>query len=88
MHVGRAADLPMVVLGPSWQKPLEWLPLGKPNVRILRGEDIPTVPPNYHLDEISVADVTAAITSLQQTFPPSEAARNHRTTRLLSTTRP
>src|SRR6185312_13193717 len=29
MHVARAVDLPMIVLGPSWQKPLEWLPLGK-----------------------------------------------------------
>jgi ADP-heptose:LPS heptosyltransferase len=44
MHVGRAVGVPMVVLGPSWQKPLEWMPLGVENVRILRGEDRVGVP--------------------------------------------
>jgi ADP-heptose:LPS heptosyltransferase len=87
MHVGRAANLPMVVLGPSWQRPVEWLPLGKPNVRILRGEDRDDVPPDYRLDEISAADVIAAIDALQRAFPPSEQERRQRVARLLSATR-
>lgn len=40
MHIVR-----IVVLGPSWQKPLEWLPLGLPRTRILRGVDRPDIPP-------------------------------------------
>jgi ADP-heptose:LPS heptosyltransferase len=88
LHVGRAAAVPTVVLGPSWQKPLEWLPLHQPHVRILRGPDQPTVPPNYQLDEITVTAVTAAIDDLQRLYPASPTAREDRTTRLLSTTRP
>jgi ADP-heptose:LPS heptosyltransferase len=88
LHVGRAAAVPTVVLGPSWQKPLEWLPLHQPHVRILRGPDQPTVPPNYQLDEITVPDVTAAIDELQRLYPASPTAREDRTTRLLSIARP
>jgi ADP-heptose:LPS heptosyltransferase len=88
LHVGRAAGVPTVVLGPSWQKPLEWLPLGLPHVRILRGPDQPTVPPKYQLDEITVPAVTAAIDELSALYPPSPSARERRSTRLLSTTRP
>jgi ADP-heptose:LPS heptosyltransferase len=88
MHMGRAADVPMVVLGPSWQKPLEWLPLGKPNVHILRGKDRESVPPEYRLDEIAVGDVVAAVDDLQQLYPPSTAERERRMIRLLSNTRP
>jgi ADP-heptose:LPS heptosyltransferase len=87
MHVGRASGLPMVVLGPSWQRPIEWLPLGKPNVRILRGEDRDDVPPRYRLDEIPSVDVIAAIDELKSAYPPSEQQRQQRITRLLSTTR-
>jgi ADP-heptose:LPS heptosyltransferase len=87
MHVGRAAGLPMVVLGPSWQRPIEWLPLGKATVRILRGEDRDDVPQDYRLDEIALVDVIAAIDELQRVFPPSEQERHQRIARLLSTTR-
>lgn len=75
MHVGRSTGVPMVVLGPSWQKPHEWLPLGKSHVRILRGEDRVGVPEGYLLDEISAASVIAALDHLTATYPPSEAAR-------------
>ncbi len=87
MHAGRAAGLPMAVLGPSWQRPIEWLPLGKPNVRILRGEDRDDVPPEYLLDDISAADVIAAIDELRYAYPPSEEERQRRVARLLSTAR-
>jgi len=78
MHVGRAVGVPMVVLGPSWQKPLEWLPLGKPQVRILRGEDRVGVPEGYRLDEISAESVVAALHELRGLYPASEAAREAR----------
>ncbi len=78
MHVGRAAGVPMVVLGPSWQKPLEWLPLGKPHVRILRGEDRADVPEGYRLDEISAAAAIEALNELTALYPPDEAARETR----------
>jgi ADP-heptose:LPS heptosyltransferase len=87
MHVGRVAGLPMAVLGPSWQKPIEWLPLGKPNVRILRGEDRTGVPPDYRLDEITAAAVIAAVEELRHAYPPSEQQHHQRVARLLSTTR-
>lgn len=88
MHVGRAVDVPMVVLGPSWQKPLEWLPLDKPNVRILRGQDRVDVPQDYRLDEVTVEQVTAAVDELLAAFPPSAQARETRIAQRLSTTRP
>ncbi len=75
MHVGRAAGLPMVVLGPSWQKPHEWLPLGKEQVRILRGEDRAVVPQGYLLDEISAQAAQEALLDLSSRFPPNAAAR-------------
>lgn len=91
MHVGRAVDVPMVVLGPSWQRPLEWLPLTKPNARILRGADtnipLDQVPMDYRLDEIEVPAVLAAFSELQAAYPPSTEAREARVASRLSTTR-
>jgi ADP-heptose:LPS heptosyltransferase len=87
MHVGRAVDVPMVVLGPSWQKPIEWLPLGIPQSRILRGPDSTDVPANYRLDEIPAASVIAAADNLLAQYPPSPAAREARIAQRLSTIR-
>ncbi len=86
MHVARSAGVPMVVLGPSWQKPLEWLPLGIDHVTILRGEDRSSVPPGYQLDEISARSVIDAIMDLVQRFPASAEARRARLDRGLSPT--
>lgn len=85
MHVGRGAGVPMVVLGPSWQKPLEWLPLGFDHVTILRGEDRGSAPPGYQLDEISARNVIDAMADLIRRFPASLAARDARLARGLST---
>jgi hypothetical protein len=68
----------MVVLGPSWQKPLEWMPLGVENVRILRGEDRLGVPEGYRLDEISAESAIAALGELTELYPAAPAARNIR----------
>ncbi|MDQ2835109.1 MAG: glycosyltransferase family 9 protein [Acidobacteriota bacterium] len=84
MHVGRAAGTPMVVLGPSWQKPLEWLPLTVPSARILRGPDRDAIPEGYQLDEISAEAVIEAFEDIGRTYPPDEQARARRVGRSLS----
>jgi ADP-heptose:LPS heptosyltransferase len=78
MHVGRAVDLPMVILAPSWQKPTEWMPLGRENVRILRGPDRESVPAGYRLDEISPESVIAALGELVKLYPALPEARERR----------
>ncbi len=84
MHVGRATGVPMVVLGPSWQRTIEWLPLGVENVRILRGADRESVPAGYRLDEIEAESVIAAFDELIANYPPSGAARAARVRESLS----
>lgn len=78
MHVGRAVGVPMAVIGPSWQKPLEWLPLGVPQVRILRGADRDGVPENYRLDEVEAPAVMDALKDLLAVYPPSSESRLQR----------
>ncbi len=78
MHVGRGVGVPMVALGPSWQKPVEWMPLGLPQVRILRGKDRVGVPDGYRLDEISAEAVIAAMEELAMLYPPGEQGRRTR----------
>jgi ADP-heptose:LPS heptosyltransferase len=87
MHVGRASGVPMVVLGPSWQRPLEWLPLTCPQARVLRGPDRSDIPPGYRLDEIQVGDVITAARDLLAAFPPASDARDARAAARISTTR-
>ena len=84
MHVGRAVKTPMVVLGPSWQRPIEWMPLTVENVRILRGEDRETVPEGYRLDEISAESVIDALDDLMHTYPPGAESRAKRVSQNLS----
>ena len=84
MHVGRAVGTPMVVLGPSWQKPLEWMPLGVDHVRILRGQDRADMPAGYQLDEVAASDVMEAFSGLAARFPASEGARRKRVERSIS----
>jgi ADP-heptose:LPS heptosyltransferase len=84
MHVGRAVKTPMVVLGPSWQRPIEWMPLTVQNVRILRGADRDTVPENYRLDEIPAESVIDALDDLLRCYPRSAEARERRVAGSLS----
>jgi ADP-heptose:LPS heptosyltransferase len=84
MHVGRAVKTPMVVLGPSWQRPIEWLPLEVENVRILRGVDRDSAPEGYRLDEISAESVIEALNDLLRTYPASADARKNRLEQSLS----
>lgn len=75
MHVGRAVGVPMVVIGPSWQRPLEWLPMGLAQARVLRGADRPDVPENYRLDEVEAAAVIEALDDLLKSYPPDATRR-------------
>ena len=84
MHVGRASGTPMVVLGPSWQRPIEWLPLTVPNARILRGLDRESTPDHYRLDEISAEAVIAALEDIFRSYPAGEEARRRRVEQSLS----
>jgi ADP-heptose:LPS heptosyltransferase len=86
MHVGRAVGTPMVVIGSSWQRPIEWLPLGQPHIHILRGPDRTDIPKGYRLDEVQSVDVIAALEDLLTTYPPSLTSRNTRLQANTSTT--
>jgi ADP-heptose:LPS heptosyltransferase len=86
MHVGRAVGVPMVVIGPSWQRPTEWLPLGQSHIRILRGPDRTDIPTGYRLDEVQAADVISALEGLLTTYPPNPTSRAHRLQAATSTT--
>ena len=87
MHIGRCVGLPMVVIGPSWQKPIEWLPLELPQARILRGpeRDRKDIPADYRLDEIEAATVITALEDLLTKYSPNAASRQQRLSSGLST---
>ena len=65
LHVARAVGLPMVVIAPAWSPPIEWLPVGNVDYRILKNATI-TSPPtaDYIIDEVSVQEVVSAIDDL------------------------
>jgi hypothetical protein len=86
MHVGRAVGTPMVVIGPSWQRPIEWLPLSLPHVSILRGPDRNDIPKGYRLDEVQADDVISALDDLLAVYPPSPTSRTNRLEASTSTT--
>ncbi len=80
-HVARAVGLPAVVIAPAWQSPLEWLPVGQPRYRVLRGPSIPAPTPGYWIHEISAREVADAALDLLRNCPPgadARAARRHR----------
>ena len=68
-HVARAVGLPGVVVAPAWQDPAEWLPIGNPRYRILRGPSIASPPEGYCMAEISVAQVVSAALELLANTP-------------------
>ena len=78
MHVTRAVGTPALVLDIAWEKPLEWMPFNRPEVRMLRGPDLETIPPNYRMDEISVEWACSELASMSRQFPPDDVAREGR----------
>jgi ADP-heptose:LPS heptosyltransferase len=75
LHLARAMRLPVVIIAPAWSPAVEWLPLGNPRARILKNADLPTAPPDYIIDEVTVADVERAAFELLEAFPPTPEAR-------------
>ncbi|WP_229668663.1 glycosyltransferase family 9 protein [Edaphobacter acidisoli] len=69
LHIARAVGLPTVVIAPAWSPPVEWLPVGDSRFRILKNADMPAATPDYIIDEVSVDDVTGALTDLLQVHP-------------------
>lgn len=69
LHIGRTVGLPMVVVAPAWSPPIEWLPLDNPRYRVLKNADMAVCPPEYVIDEVSVAEVTAALDELVAKYP-------------------
>jgi len=79
LHVARTQALPLAVIAPAWQASIEWMPLGKPWARILKGPWFPAPPPpGYAMQEVGVADVIAAVDDLLTAFPATPSARESR----------
>jgi ADP-heptose:LPS heptosyltransferase len=70
MHLVRAMRLPMVIIAPAWSPAVEWLPLNNPRARILKNADLPSAPPGYIIDEVSIADVEQHLRELLSLYPP------------------
>lgn len=77
-HLARAMRLPTVIVAPAWQPAIEWLPHDDECFIVLRGPDIPTMPDDYFIDEISVEQAQNAIRQLFVRYPPTAAARDER----------
>ncbi len=87
LHVARSQMLPVAIIAPGWQNSVDWMPIGKPWARILKGPKfLPPPPPNYAIEEVSVDAVIAAADDLFRAFPPSAAAREARTHRSVADT--
>jgi hypothetical protein len=54
----------MVIIAPAWSPPIEWLPVDNDRFRIFKNADMPSAPPDYIIDEVSVAEVTGALEEL------------------------
>lgn len=76
MHVGRAVQVPMVIIAAAWQPAHEWLPLSCDRVEILRKEC---------MDEISDIDVIRAAERVLGAYPAMEFQRIARISRCLVT---
>jgi ADP-heptose:LPS heptosyltransferase len=70
LHIGRAVALPMAVIAPAWSPPVEWLPLDNPRYAIFKNLDLPTCPPDYIIDEVSVDEVIGGLDRLVTAYPP------------------
>jgi ADP-heptose:LPS heptosyltransferase len=78
MHLGRTVGLPMLIIAPAWSPPIEWLPVGEPRYRILKNLDMPTCPPDYIIDEVSVEEANAGLDELIAAYPGGAAGPGKR----------
>jgi len=90
MHVGRAVQLPMVIIAPAWQPAYEWLPIGMEKYLVLRRSQIHCAHCRLFfcatrecMDEIRTNEVISAAYLQLVRFPVSKDARSDRVSRLL-----
>jgi ADP-heptose:LPS heptosyltransferase len=84
-HIARAQELPLAIIAPGWQDSIDWMPLGKPWARILKGPWFAPPPPaNYAIEEVSVEAVNAVLDELFREYPPSRSSREARVERGLT----
>jgi ADP-heptose:LPS heptosyltransferase len=94
MHLGRAIQLPLVLLASAYQTSKEWLPAGIENCLVLRHGEVPcalcwkpSCATRECMQAISVEDVMEAVGIQFQKFPPTAAQREQRTARAVAQTR-
>jgi len=85
MHLGRALQVPTVILTSASQSTREWLPAGMDEYVVLRRDHVPCAlcwksfcATRECMDEISADDVVLAIENQLRRFPPSAEARRER----------
>lgn len=78
LHVARAVGTPMVILNIAWERPLEWMPPPRPEVRRLQGPFLETIPDDYRMDEISVEWAKSELAEMTRLFPADVQAREAR----------
>jgi ADP-heptose:LPS heptosyltransferase len=90
MHVGRAVQLPMVIIAPAWQPAHEWLPIGMERYFVLHRSQIHCAHCRLFfcatrecMDEISTDEVISVAHLQLARFPVSKDARSDRVSRLL-----
>lgn len=84
MHLGRAAQLPMSIIAPAWSPPIEWLPIGSNIFRVHKNADLPSMTPDYIIDEVSAEEVKTSVDEILRMYPPSQGMRSSRVARNLA----
>jgi ADP-heptose:LPS heptosyltransferase len=90
MHLGRAVQLPMVIIAPAWQPAHEWLPIGMERYLVLRRSQMHCAhcrrffcATKECMSGISTDEVISAAYLQLAKFPVSKDARSDRVSRLL-----
>lgn len=91
MHIAWAVGLPSVVVAPAWQLPIEWLPLGRPHMTVLRRNEIwcrhcgeQSCATRECMEETKVSEVVRAAEYQLRRHPPAEHSRQARRARVLN----
>lgn len=95
MHVGRAVQVPMVIIAAAWQPAHEWLPIGMERFFVIRRSQIHCAHCRLFfcatrecMGEISTDEVISAAHLQLSRFPTSKDARSARISRLLRDNKP
>jgi ADP-heptose:LPS heptosyltransferase len=90
MHVGRAVQVPMVVIAAAWQPAHEWLPIGLNGIEVVRRNDIPCrhcrkmfCATRECMDEIGQKDIVGAADRILGSHPATALQQDARIVRCL-----